>query len=87
MLFPQAVPVQADLGPEVRETMVGCALSQNFELHEIPTHSDIRQVTPPGGAVFQKGEPLLHSLVTVIGPQNAWFARARIDSWNLRSVL
>ena len=40
----QAVPIPADKAEEVQETMMGCALSQNFELHEIPTHSDITQV-------------------------------------------
>ncbi len=40
----QAVPVPAETVEEVKETMVGCALSQNFELAEIPTHSDLKQV-------------------------------------------
>ena len=41
---PQAVPIPPDKADEVQETMVGCALSQNIELHEIPTHSEISQV-------------------------------------------
>ena len=40
----QAVPVPEDVVDDIKETFMGCALMQDFELHEIPKHSDLKQV-------------------------------------------
>ena len=41
----QVVPVPMDIVEELKETFLGCALSQDIELAEIPKHSDLKQVT------------------------------------------
>lgn len=40
----QAVPVPKDSVPDVKDTFMQCAESEGIELHEIPKHSDLKQV-------------------------------------------
>ena len=40
----QAVPVPTDCMQEIKETFIECAEAESFELHEIPKHSDLKQV-------------------------------------------
>lgn len=62
----QVVPVPDDLSEEVKETVLGCALSQDIQLQEIPKHSDLRQIVPAGAPYFYaempSGEKLLYRI-------------------------
>ena len=44
MIFHQVVPIPKQVARDAKETFEGCALSHNFELHEIPKHSDLGEV-------------------------------------------
>ena len=43
VLLAQVVPVSAS-GVDVKDAFMDCAQMQNIELHDIPKHSDIKQV-------------------------------------------
>lgn len=62
----QVVPIPADSVCDVKETFLECAQSEGFELYEIPKHSDLKQIVPPGAPYFYaelpSGDKLLHRI-------------------------
>lgn len=62
----QAVPIPQDCVQEVKEAFMEGAESESIELHEIPKHSDIKQIVPPGAPYFYAelptGDKLLHRI-------------------------
>ncbi|KAL5007162.1 hypothetical protein ScPMuIL_015968, partial [Solemya velum] len=62
----QAVPVPNDCVMEMKEIFIQCAQENDFELHEIPQLSDIKQIVPPGVPYFYvelpSGDKLLHRI-------------------------
>ncbi|KAK3103656.1 hypothetical protein FSP39_020809 [Pinctada imbricata] len=62
----EAVPIPTDCIQEVKDTFMECAEAESFELHEIPKHSDLKQIVPPGAPYFYAelptGDKLLHRI-------------------------
>lgn len=62
----QVVPVPIDSVCDIKETFTECAQSEGFELFEIPKHSDLKQIVPPGAPYFYtelpSGDKLLHRI-------------------------
>ncbi|ELU06627.1 hypothetical protein CAPTEDRAFT_168674 [Capitella teleta] len=53
----QVVPCSTSLVPYIHDTFMEYALSHKCELHEIPEHSDLRQIVPSGAPYFHAELP------------------------------
>ncbi|XP_064602492.1 CWF19-like protein 1 [Liolophura sinensis] len=62
----QAVPIPESAVQDVKDIFIETAQEQSFELHEIPKHSDLKQIVPEGVPYFYtelpSGEKLLHRI-------------------------
>ncbi|XP_048410021.2 CWF19-like protein 1 isoform X1 [Stegostoma tigrinum] len=60
------VPIQRCTTEDIKEAFIVQAEEQQMELLEIPEHSDLKQIIPPGSAYFyvelDSGEKLLHRI-------------------------